>query len=99
MIEIFFQAKNLKAFFTECNSTEISFNDAHHRLFPDSKSYDNNDFNKLTINKNSVLPTLHLNIVFLSKHFNDLHKFSALLNHYLYNSKKLNIYLKSSREQ
>ena len=45
----------------------------------DSKYYDINDFNKLSINKNSSFATLHLNIASLSKHFDDLQNFLSLL--------------------
>ena len=48
----------------------------------DSKYYDINDFNKLNINKNSSLAALHLNIVSLSKHFDDLQHFLSLLKYY-----------------
>ena len=45
-----------------------------------SKYYDTNNFNKLTINKNSTLVILHLNIASLSKLFDDLHDLIGLLN-------------------
>ena len=47
----------------------------------DSKYHDSNDLSKLNINKNSSLATLHLNVVSLSKHFEDLQNFLFLLKH------------------
>ena len=76
-----FPDENLKSFFTKCNSIETPFNDSDHPVSIDSKSHDTNDFNKLNINKNSSLATLHLNIASLSKHFEDLQNFLSLLKH------------------
>ena len=76
-----FPDENLKSFFTKCNSIETPFNDSDHPVSIDSKSHDINDFNKLNINKNSSLATLHLNIASLSKHFEDLQNFLSLLKH------------------
>ena len=70
-----FPDENLNSFFTNCNSIEILFNDSDHPVFTDSKYHDINDFNKLIINKNSSLATLHLNIASLSKNFEDLQNF------------------------
>ena len=47
----------------------------------DSKYHDINDFNKLSINKNSSFATLHLNIASLSKHFENLQNFLSLWIH------------------
>ena len=67
-----FPDENLKLFLTKCNSIETPFNDSEHPVSIDSKYHDNNDFNKLNINKKSSLATLHVNIALLSKHFEDL---------------------------
>ena len=72
---------NLKSCFTKCNSTETLFNDSDHPVSIDCKSHDINDFNKLSINKNSSLATLLLNIALLSKYFEDLQNFLFLLKH------------------
>ena len=77
----FSQMKILNHFFTKFNSIETPFNDSDHPVSIDSKSHDTNDFNKLNINKNSSLATLHLNIASLSKHFEDLQNFLSLLKH------------------
>ena len=66
--------KNLETFFRECNSIETPFNDADHSVSLDLKCYNtknNFNFSKLTINKNSLLVTVHLGITSLSKHFDD----------------------------
>ena len=47
----------------------------------DSKYHDINDFNKLSINKNSSFATLHLNIASLSKNFENLQNFLSLWIH------------------
>ena len=57
------------------------FNDSDPPVSIDCKYYDISDFNKLNINKNSSLATLHFNNVLLSKYFDDLHNFISLLNH------------------
>ena len=67
-----FPDENLKLFLIKCNSIETPFNDSEHPVSIDSKYHDNNDFNKLNINKKSSLATLHVNIALLSKHFEDL---------------------------
>ena len=40
-----FLNENLKSFFTECNFTEIPFNEVDHPVYIDCKYYDINDFN------------------------------------------------------
>ena len=60
---------------------ETPFNDSDLPVAIESKHYDVNDLNKLKINQNSSLSTLHLNIASLSKHFEDLHNFLSLLKH------------------
>ena len=74
-----FPDENLKSFFTKCNSIETLFNDSDHPVYVDSKYHDINNFNKLNINKNSSLATLHLNNASLSKHFEDLQNLLSLL--------------------
>ena len=76
-----FADENPKSFFTKCNYIETPFNDSGHPVSIYSKYHDINDFNKLNINKNSSLATLHLNIALLSKHFEDLRNFLSLLKH------------------
>ena len=76
-----FQDKNLNLFFTEYNSIETPFNDSDHPVSTDSKCYDINDFNKVNINRNSFLATLHLNIMSLLKHFDHLQNYLSLLKH------------------
>ena len=73
--------KILNHFFTNCNSIETPFNGFHHPVSIDSKYHDVSDFNKLNINKNSSLTTLHPNISSLSRHFEDLQNFLSLLKH------------------
>ena len=72
-----FQDENLNSLFTECNSIETPFNDSNHPESIDFKYYDINNFNKLSINKNSSFPTLRLNIASLSEQ-----NFWSLLKHY-----------------
>ena len=76
-----FPNENRKSFFRKCNSLETPFNDSDHPVSIESKYHDINDFNKLNINKNSSLGTLHLSVASLSKHFVDLQKFLTLLKH------------------
>ena len=57
------------------------FNNSDHPVSIDSKYYDISNFNKVNINKNSSLATLHLTIAALSKHFEDLQNFLFLLKH------------------
>ena len=76
-----FLDEDLKLFFTKFNSMETPFNDSDYLLAINSKYYDVNDFNKLKINENSPLSTLHLNVAFLSKHFQNLHNFLPLIKH------------------
>ena len=77
-----FPDENLNSFLTESNYIETPFNDSDHPVFIDSKYYDIHYFNKLNINKNSSFATFHLNIVSLSKYFDDLQIFLSLLKHY-----------------
>ena len=53
-----FPNENLKSFFTKRNSIETPFNDSDHPASIDSRYHDINNFNKLSINKNSSLATL-----------------------------------------
>ena len=69
-------------FFTEFNSIETPFNDSDHPVSIDSKYNDINDFSKLNVNKNSSLATFRLNIVSLSKHFDNLQNFLSLFKHF-----------------
>ena len=73
--------ENLNLFFTECNFIETLFNNFCHPVSVDSKYYDISDFNKLSINKNSSLATLHLNIASSSKNFEGLQILLSLLKH------------------
>ena len=66
--------KKSRNIFRECNSIETPFNDADLSVSLDLKCYNtknNFNFSKLTINKNSLLVTVHLGITSLSKHFDD----------------------------
>ena len=73
-----FPGENFKSFFTKCNSIKTPFNDSDHPVSIVSKYHDINDFNKLSINKNSSLATLHLTIASISKPFEDLQNFLSL---------------------
>ena len=73
--------ENLNSCFTECSSIETPFNGSDHPVSIDSKYYDVNDFNKLSINKSSSFATAHLHTASLSKHFDDLQNFLSLLKH------------------
>ena len=73
-----FSDEGLKLIFTEWNYMETPFSDSDHPVAIGSKFYDINDFNKLKINENFSLSTLHLNITSLPKHSEDLHNFLSL---------------------
>ena len=70
-----FPDENLKSFFRKCNSVETPFNHS------DLKYHGIYDFNKLSINKNSSLATLHLHIASVPKHFEDLQNFLSFLKY------------------
>ena len=72
---------NFQSFFAKCNSIENPFNDSDQPASIDPKYHDINNFNKLNINKNPSLATLHLNIASLSKYFEDLQNFLFLSKH------------------
>ena len=72
--------KKISGYITD--SIEMPFNNSDHPVSLESKHYDINNINKLSINKNLSLATLHLNISLLSKHFEDLQNSLSLSKDY-----------------
>ena len=66
--------KNLNHF----SQTVTPFNDSDHPVNIDSKYHGIDDFNKLDINKYLSFATLHLNIILLSKPFEDFTKLNEM---------------------
>ena len=65
-------------FLTEYSFIQTPFNDANRPVSINCKYYGINNFNESTNNKKSIVITLHLNIVFSSKSFDNLYNLLAL---------------------
>ena len=65
-------------FLKEYSFIQTPFNDANLPVSINCSYYDINNFNESTNNKKSIVIILHLNIVFLSKSFDNLYNLPAL---------------------